>query len=174
MWPKALKLQEPTHSFFGSFGWCSLPLHYFFFSSKTPLWAEAEVLFKPKFEFSNSLPASTQQHNLPVKASLLTVLICWKISSFRAAQLSRLLDTTSLILSSSLLMKGNRETALLRVEQWCSRVLLQSRKITAAMRKYLTCKPDNCFSVTSYFIVYWVTIQYEICWMKFTINSMFF
>lgn len=45
-----------------------------------------------------------------------------------AAQFSRLLEMTSLMLSSSLRMKGNSETALFRVEQWCSNVFLQGRK----------------------------------------------
>lgn len=70
------------------------------------------------------------QGALPVRASLLTAFICRKISSFMAAKFSRLVEMTSLIVSSSLLMKGNRETALFRVEQWWSKVVLQDRKYT--------------------------------------------
>lgn len=70
------------------------------------------------------------QDDLPVRASLLTAFICWKISSFMEAKFSRLVEMTSLILSNSLLMKGNSETALFRVEQWWSKVVLQERKHT--------------------------------------------
>lgn len=73
------------------------------------------------------------QDALPVRASLLTAFICREISSFMAAKFSRLVEMTSLILSNSLLMKGNSETALFRVEQWCSKVFLQERKNTRCL-----------------------------------------
>lgn len=70
------------------------------------------------------------QDALPVRASLLTAFSCREISSFMAAKFSRLVEMTSLMLSNSLLMKGNSETALFRVEQWWSKVVLQERKDT--------------------------------------------
>lgn len=90
-----------------------------------------------------------QVDELPVKTALLKVFICRKISSFSVVQLSRLLATTCLILSSSVLTKRSNERASCRVNRWFSNILLQKKenRLTISLIRRQRTNTNSCQSV---------------------------